>query len=406
MKVTGIIAECNPLHEGHKYLIRQARSVCDADYIVVALSGDYVQRGAPAVLSRETRTLEVLRAGADLVVEIPLYAACSGADYFARGAVALMESLGVVTDLAFGSESGDLASLSESARILAQEPLEFRENLREGLREGLSYPRARAAAMRDAELPATPNDLLGTEYLRALMAGGSRIKAHAVKRTDCRSASDIRAQLIRSRGDSDPYLCRDDFSDLLLHALYSAGPAGDLSGFLDVSEDLSARIMNELPRFRSYSQFCSHVKTRNYTYTRISRALLHILLGMTSRTMERFDKDHGLCGWIRPIGFRRSAAPLIRSITSSCAVPYLDKLSKAGKMLPPDLYAILGEELRAEFLYDLMAARRVLSPGTDAEHAGRGSSPDAGAHDKNEFSSFAVPNGFSKPLVMLSPEQG
>ena len=110
MKVTGIIAECNPLHEGHKYLIRQARSVCDADYIVVALSGDYVQRGAPAVLSRETRTLEVLRAGADLVVEIPLYAACSGADYFARGTVALMESLGVVTDLAFGSESGDLAS--------------------------------------------------------------------------------------------------------------------------------------------------------------------------------------------------------------------------------------------------------------------------------------------------------
>ena len=291
-----------------------------------------------------------------------------------------MESLGVVTDLAFGSESGDLASLSESARILAQEPLEFRENLREGLREGLSYPRARAAAMRDAELPATPNDLLGTEYLRALMAGGSRIKAHAVKRTDCRSASDIRAQMIRSRGDSDPYLCRDDFSDLLLHALCSAGSTGALSDCLDVSPDLAARIMKELPYYRTYSQFCAHVKTRNYTYTRISRALLHILLGMTTDAMERFDKEHDLCGWIRPIGFVRSAAPLLRSIAASCSVPYLDKLSKAPEVLPADLYALLEEELRAEFLYDLMAARRSAANQKDASIEG-------------------VPYGMRKPLI-------
>ena len=405
MKVTGIIAECNPLHEGHKYLIEEARKAGSADYIVVALSGDYVQRGAPAVLSREARTLELLRAGADLVVEIPLYAACCGADYFARGSAALMESLGVVTDLAFGSESGDLCALVKSAEILSRESEEFRESLQSSLREGLSYPQARAAAARDIELPATPNDLLATEYLRVLLTGGSAIRPHAIRRTVCRSATDIRAQMIRSRLDTDPYLCRDDFSDLLLHALYSAGSAGKTAEFLDVSEDLAARIMNELPRFRTYSQFCSHVKTRNYTYTRISRALLHILLGMTSQTMERFDRDHGLCGWIRPIGFRRSAAPLIRSITSSCSVPYLDKLSKARKVLPPDLYSILDEELKAEFLYDLMAARRAASPCSDAEHAGRGSSPSAGAHDESEFSSDSVPYGFSKPLIMLSPEQ-
>ena len=406
MKVTGIIAECNPLHEGHIYLLQEARKRTDADYVIVALSGDYVQRGAPSIVSKELRTEALLREGADLVLELPLYAACAGADYFARGAAALLESTGVVTDLAFGSECGDITKLQKAADLIKNETNEYSEILQRGLRTGLTYPEARSNAAGSQGLPSSPNDLLGTEYLKALALCHSTITPHAILRTQCRSASDIRAQLIRSRGDSDPYLCRDDFSDLLLHALYSAVPAGDLSGFLDVSEDLSARIMNELPRFRSYSQFCGHVKTRNYTYTRISRALLHILLGMTSRTMECFDKDHGLCGWIRPIGFRRSAAPLIRSITSSCAVPYLDKLSKAGKMLPPDLYAILGEELRAEFLYDLMAARRVLSPGTDAEHAGRGSSPDAGAYDRNKFSSFAVPNGFSKPLVMLSPEQG
>ena len=358
MKVTGIIAECNPLHEGHRYLIREARSLTCADYIVVALSGDYVQRGAPAVLSREARTRDLLRAGADLVIEIPLYAACSGADYFARGAVALMESLGVVTDLAFGSESGDLSALTESAGILAGEPEEFRKGLLQGLREGLSYPRARAAAMHDIDLPSSPNDLLGTEYLQALLQSGSTIRAHAVKRTVCRSASDIRAQMIDTRQNTDPFLCRDDFSDLLLHALYIAGSADELTGYLDVSGDLAGRILNELPGFTDFSGFCAAVKTRNYTYTRISRALLHILLGMRSGTMESFDRRYGLCGWIRPIGFRREAAPLIRSVTSSCTVPFLDRLSRARNILPEDLYAVLNEELQAEFLYDLMAARR------------------------------------------------
>jgi hypothetical protein len=199
---------------------------------VVALSGDYVQRGAPAVLSREARTSELLQAGADLVVELPLYVSCSGA----------------------------------------------------------------------------------------------------------------------------------------------------LSDCLNVSPDLAARIMKELPYYRTYSQFCAHVKTRNYTYTRISRALLHILLGMTAEAMDRFDEEHGLCGWIRPIGFRRSAAPLIRSITSYCSVPYLDKLSKAPEVLPADLYALLEQELQAEFLYDLMAARRSAANQKDASIEG-------------------VPYGMRKPLI-------
>ena len=342
MRVAGIIAECNPLHEGHRYLIKEARDKTCAEYIVVALSGDYVQRGAPSILSRESRTEALLSAGADLVVELPLYAACSGADYFARGAVALMENLGVVTDLVFGSETGDTDSLTLTDR----------------LREGLSYPSARASAMTDADLPSTPNDLLGTEYLRALQRSGSAIRPLAVKRTNCIGATQIRSQMIASRQKSDPFLCRDDFSDLLLHALYSAGSPEALTGYLDVSPDLAGRIFNELPGFTTYSDFCAAVKTRNYTYTRISRALLHILLGISSDTMRYFDTEHSLCGWIRPIGFRREAAPLIRGITNSCQVPFLDKLSRAKDAMPEELYKVLLEELQAEFLYDLMASRR------------------------------------------------
>lgn len=375
MKVTGIIAECNPLHEGHRYLIREAREQTGADYVVIAMSGDYVQRGAPSILSREERAAGLLSDGADLVLQLPLYVSCSGADYFARGAVALLSRLGVVTDLVFGSESGDLKMLEEAARMLGEEDDAYRASLREALRSGMTFAEARSSAS-GRLLPDTPNDLLGTEYLIALSASRSRIRPHAVLRTPCRSASDIREELLRTRQNTDPFLCRDDLSDLLLHSLYSADSADELCRFLDVSYDLAGRILHELPFFTGFSSFCSAVKTRNYTYTRVSRALLHILLGMTSETMEHFDLAYGLCGWIRPIGFKKTAGPLLHAVTSGCSVPFLDKLSRAGQQLPADLYAILREELRAEFLYDLMAAKRT---GRSWE---------------------GVPSAFSKPLIL------
>ena len=360
MRVTGIIAECNPFHEGHRYLIHTARQKTGADYIVIALSGDYVQRGAPSILSREVRAAALLREGADLVLELPMYCAASGADYFARGAVALLESTGVVTDLCFGSESGDLDALLAAASAISNETDAFRAALREGLRSGLPYPQARSGAgeAEGSKLPNTPNDLLAAEYLRALSACGSSIRPHAVKRISCASASELRSRMISGRTPGDPWLCPDDLSGLLLHALYCARSPEDLSSCLDVSGDLAGRILRELPYFDTFSGFTSRLKTRNYTYTRISRALLHIALGMTREDMHAFDSCCGLCGWIRPIGFRRTAGPLLRQIAACSSVPFLDKLSRAEDLLPPVPARILSREIRAEFLYDLLAAGR------------------------------------------------
>jgi predicted nucleotidyltransferase len=164
--------------------------------------------------------------------------------------------------------------------------------------------------------------------------------------------------MLSCRQPEDPLLCRDDLSDLLLHALFLAQTPEDLSRCLDVSGDLAGRILHELPFYDSFSGFNSRLKTKNYTYTRISRALLHIVLDMTCEDMMRFDERHGLCGWIRPIGFRRAAAPLLRRIASESAVPFLDKLARAGDVLSPDLSRLLMQEIRAEFLYDLLAAGR------------------------------------------------
>ena len=358
MRVTGIIAECNPFHEGHRYLIETARQKTKADYIVIALSGDYVQRGAPSILSRETRAAALLNEGADLVLEIPLYCSSSGADYFARGAAALLNCTGVVTDLCFGSESGDLDALLTAADTVDNETEEFKAALREGLRSGLTYPQARSSAAEGSRLPDTPNDLLAVEYLRALRACGSSIRPHAIKRISCASASELRSRMISERSPRDPWLCRDDLSDLLLHALYRAQSPGDLSDFLDVSGDLAGRILNELPYFDTFTGFNRRLKTRNYTYTRISRALLHITLGMTGEDMRTFDSAFGLCGWIRPIGFRKAAGPLLNQIASCSCAPFLDKLSRAGNLLPPDAARILEKEVGAEFLYDLLSAGR------------------------------------------------
>ena len=118
MKITGVIMECNPFHEGHRYFLEQARAVTGCDRLIAVMSGDYVQRGEPAILPKEIRARALLEHGADLVLELPLYYACGGAEYFARGAVTLLDRLGAVTDLCFGSECGSTEEILQAARTL------------------------------------------------------------------------------------------------------------------------------------------------------------------------------------------------------------------------------------------------------------------------------------------------
>ena len=503
MTVTGIIMECNPFHEGHAYLLKEARRRTGADYIVVALSGDYVQRGEPAVFDKYIRAEQVLRAGADLVLELPLYAACGSAEYFARGAVALLDRLGVVTDLCFGSESGDTDYIMRNARLLAlaedginsmedrsvtnqdesvsalgkiisdqggtisaedgintsEEPcvsseegvFRYRLHLQSGLRKGLSFPAARAAALEAVFLcgstegsknrasesddsktftsgsedsisltsvpegsitlasvpeadggkgtyrtsagsgyPASPNDLLAVEYCRALLSSGSSIRPHAIPRIEVPSATERRAQLYEERrqgscsalnlfsgqqisqqqdlsgektGMDHCYpdrfwvkdvplfpLFADDFSYQLLYAL---GMFKDnAQRFADISDDLAERIRKLLPRYTGFTQFRDLLKTRNLTLTRVSRSLLHLLLGIEKDRMARLQ-SLGMALYARPLALNRSSAPLYSMIGSCSSIPFISRLSSAGSLLTKDEMAFLEEEIRAEELYTM-----------------------------------------------------
>ena len=142
MNVTAVIAEYNPFHNGHLYQLRTIREQ-GADYIIIVMSGDFMQRGIPAIVSKYERCRMALSNGADLVFELPVYSALGSAEYFAQGAVSMLDKLGIVDVLHFGSESGDIALLTESAKIIAHETTSYKASLNNYLRQGISFPAAR-----------------------------------------------------------------------------------------------------------------------------------------------------------------------------------------------------------------------------------------------------------------------
>ena len=310
MNVVGIIAEYNPFHSGHAYQIRRAKEMAEADYVVVILSGDFVQRGEPAIFDKYSRTQDALEGGADLVFELPVRYSLSSAGDFAYGGIKALTDLGFVTHVCFGSEQGDIDSFLKVAETLDREDksrTEFQTMLEERLREGLSYPDARAQALMnvigdtDIDEPffSMPNNILGIEYCLALLKLGSPLTPMTLLREgqDYRDATNpslkrypsstaIRAGIHSS---NTPHLMLDDFSDLICFSLRDIlRKEGDLKNrhqVIDSAKDLSldifGRIKNELDGFTTATDLINKIKTKAFTESRLKRCLLQCCLGLT-----------------------------------------------------------------------------------------------------------------------------
>ncbi len=386
MTVTGIIAEYNPFHNGHAYQIKKAREMTKADYIVIVMSGDYVQRGTPAIIEKHLRAKMALNSGADLVLELPVRYATSSARDFARGAVAILQDLGVVDYLCFGSEHGHIDPFLEIANILNREPDCYKTVLRNELKKGSSYPAAHQKALLTAfrtldserstdlstEFLSAPNNILGVEYVRALKQLGSSIVPCTVSRTSNNyhsietgsayaSATAVRRLLLSGKSEklkdlvpgdvlsdltncmvNHMFVTEDDYSLLLKYILMQC-TANQLTSYLDFSESLANRTLDSLQHFQSFSQFAGFLKTRNITRTRINRSLLHAVLGIQqTKTVPPF---------LRMLGFRRDAAPLLRDIKKASRRPLAGKLADA----PLQNYQ---EDLFASNLYHSVAAMK------------------------------------------------
>lgn len=428
MKVNGIIAEYNPFHNGHLYQLEESRHLTEADYTIVVMSGDFVQRGAPAMLDKHVRARMALLGGADLVLELPVLYALSSAEQFAAGAVALLDRLGVVTHLCFGSECGDAEALGQIAGYLLEEPDSYRSHLQRLLRQGRTYPAARAQALcaafgRDWEqILSSPNNILGIDYIKALKKRKSSILPVTVKRIGAGyhdgavplrpnslqngqeapglrqqglpdgqgrpaapSAQPASARAIRQAlqdGQTSellhPYLpagtarlmedcllhkksvCPDDLSSILYYKLMMQRGQG-YEKYLDVSAGLSDRIRNKLGEYTGLESFCEKLKTKDMTYTRISRCLMHILLDIEKNHMETaLSLDY--TPYARMLGFRRSAAPLLCAIKAHSALSLIAKLADAQNILPADADRMLRQDIFASDVYQGVLSGRTRLP--------------------------------------------
>lgn len=418
MNVIGIIAEYNPFHNGHAYQIAHVRKNLHADYIVVATSGDYVQRGEPALLDKYTRARMALSSGADVVLELPVLWSTASAELFADAGISLFEKTGCVNGICFGAESGDLALLRRIADVLADEPADLKASLKRNLKSGNTFPKAREAALlsyfsgsagQDGALPvsaealssllASPNNILALEYLKALRRRASSITPYLLKREGAAyhetsilsgasaipaSASAIRHTLFadaagacgnsadRASEDSAdgilrhampqealailqdyradfPLLCADDFSSILGYLLLSSS-ATQLARTADSSPEFANRMRNQLPYYTSFCSFASRLKSKEMTLTRINRILLHSILGITSSDYacgNALDK----IPYLRILGFRKSAAPLLAALKASAAVPLITRSSQALKLLSPDAMRVFEHDVFAGNLY-------------------------------------------------------
>lgn len=388
MKTVGIIAEYNPFHNGHAYQIRRAKELTHADYCVVVMSGDFVQRGAPALMDKYLRAECALKNGADLVLELPVCYALSSAETFAKGAISLLDKLGVVDALCFGSECGDINLLMDFAKELLHETPVFKKALDRELRIGHTYPQARNAAL-EASAPyltahtnvlTSPNNILGIEYCKALLSCDSKIQPYTIKRigasyhdnslenTFC-SAMAIRESL-RQAGASDglakqiptaslklmeeaylkSYPVFPDDLSLLLHYSLLSGAASGFTNYPDIDKELSDRILKFLPRYQNFRSFCEQLKSKNRTYTRISRSLLHILLNINQEDFTRYEEE-GFIFYARMLGFRESASALLSSIKKSSQIPLLSKLADAEKQLAQTGLLMLEKDIYASHIY-------------------------------------------------------
>lgn len=414
MKTAGIIAEYNPFHKGHEYQIRYTKEKLKADYVIVAMSGDYVQRGTPALISKHVRAEMALRCGADLVLEIPVSISTASAEAFAMGGVSLLDSLGVVDMLCFGSESGEISALRELAEILVEEPEEYKKLLKSFLSEGLTFPAARSQALTEyfknprnfngddfdgvltpllnevTQILNTPNNILGIEYCKALLRLNSQIRPVTIRREgmgyhettvpdgnstvaspDLQSPTDffasataIRNLILRDSPDPDAlasqipgqafpvfqkavnsgeFLTENSLDSILSYCLMKEN-VKSLSSYMDVSEDLARRIINQQNLLLSFSQSVSVLKTRELTQTRIQRALLHIILNIhTAPTQIPFA---------RVLGFRRESSELLSQIKKHSRIPLITKLADAQKLLDSEGNQILSETVFSSNLYE------------------------------------------------------
>ena len=392
-KILGIVAEYNPFHSGHLYQINKAKSICAADYVVVIMSGHFTQRGEAAIYDPYLRTEMALKADVDAVYEMPAAFSTASAADFAFYAVTFLTLLNV-DYISFGVEDATLDELENLADILLNESEGFKNLIKEKLSKGYTYPLARKEAFlnelknfknfdetRLKSLLSTPNNILGLEYVYTIKKIGSHLRPVLIKRkgsdyhdksiaynkehssaTALRKYLSLHSELKELESSLMPSsieiikkskpLFADDFRGSISRKLYDLLYNDvDLSIYSDISPNLSDRIYKLNKNYSDYETMVASIKSKDYTFTRISRALCHILLNIKRSDTDIYKNN---IKYSKLLGFRRSSGHLLKLIKTRSKLINITKPADAKDILrdEKETYKLFMSEVYASYIYN------------------------------------------------------
>ena len=392
MKIVAIVVEYNPFHNGHFYQLNKIKSELNPDGIICIMSGNFIQRGEPAVFDKWARAEMALKGGADIVIELPVCFCTSTAEIFAESSIRLMNRLGVVTTISFGIEKVFEKELFSLAEILAKEPEALKSSLKKYLKYGMSFAAAREKALLDLlsgknlQLDAikfllnNPNSILAIEYLKAIFRTGSKIEIYPVirkgasytdetLRENFSSATSIRNYLFKKGPQAIDDLARNlpdfcleimkreitlgrgpvslkQFEQIILFNLRKMDPY-ELKSVFDVVEGLENRIVKIARQSTNLDELIAGIKSKRYTATKIQRLLIHSIL--------RIDKELVMKRtplYIRVLGFTKKGALILKKIQQVSNLPVITRASQY-KGLKSDAQKMFETDLRASDIHCL-----------------------------------------------------
>lgn len=399
MNITGIIAEYNPFHNGHAYQLARAKEETKADFLLIVMSGNFVQRGMPALLDKWTRANMALSAGADLVLELPPLWSTASAEYFAHASIALLNQLGCVASLSYGCETPNSDLWAAICTLLKQEPPAYHKILVQCLKKGMNYAAARDYTLQKllpqaepgavAAILRSPNNILALEYHRAvhaLKAGiqlypilrkghgyhsgdldGTYVSAYSIRRWlsghSNHTLSPLKAalpaaayRLLEDYQSVSPFLFAQDCSQMLHYCLLANAEHG-FARFADCTPQFSNKICKSLDSYTDFSQFCRLMKSKDITYARISRCLLHILLDIRQEDYA-FWRSRSYIPYARILGFRRQSGALLSYIKKHSKIPLLGQAKDASRILTTQQLAFFDKHLFADSIYSALSTAK------------------------------------------------
>ncbi len=389
-KVLGIVCEYNPFHNGHLYHLEELKKITGSNYSIAIMSGNFTQRGSTAIIDKWSRAETALKAGIDLVIELPTLYAISSAENFADGAIHILDSLKIVDYVGFGAETSDIDVLDNIADVLYNEPRAYKNLLSHELNKGISFPKARENALliylnnirKYVNVVSAPNNILGIEYIKALKKYKSVIKPVSIARfeaghndlsyhSNIASGTTIRNIIKNGNFDILRRLVPESTYSILIDNIKQTHIVPDLSVFEkqifynlrkmsidairelpDVTEGLEFSIKKAANSCNSIYEFLNIIKSKRYTSTRLQRILLYSLLGITKKDIELSKK---VTPYIRVLGFNNKGKFMISEIAK--ANPKLEIITSVKRFLDSsnnkNLKLMLNKDIFATDVYTL-----------------------------------------------------